>query len=442
MSEDSVSGVSPVSSLAGEDDNETRQLMEMLQEARSYLLGHSWCREILESYWGDGIGGVVAVFYFVVRTSGGSDDLWVVCGDLPTAYFVPERASEPISALLVYCDLMDSWTATVRKREDLGAVFPVMAEPTLEHAASLEGRISLLRAEIIPALVERRAAVTGDKLPVFAGLPFLSWSGSYAIHGPIDNYRAATGGNLRRGYVSHGCIRMAAADVLELYARIKGVASVPVHVQREPERTVADARVDLTARWIGAECTKDTDCGYASGFCKANKWSGRGFCSARCTSACADRVGQPATFCVADADAPGQGLCVPKHTAVNAGCRPYDHFVPATRSRPTQATVTAAVCVPGAPGWVGDRCLANADCANGTSCHGGVCTMACERFCTDQPGYADTFCVRDAALGAGGSCARQCTASSNGSECAAGNACVARGRNGQPSSVRTVCIPR
>lgn len=53
---------------------------------------------------------------------------------------------------------------------------------------------------------------------------------------PIDNYRAPSGGNLRRGYVSHGCIRMEAAGVLEVYARIRGVGSVPVHVQRAPER--------------------------------------------------------------------------------------------------------------------------------------------------------------------------------------------------------------
>src|SRR6267142_560995 len=44
---------------------------------------------------------------------------------------------------------------------------------------------------------------TGKKQPVFAGLPFLSWYGNFAIHGPIDNFRAANGGSLRRGYVSH-----------------------------------------------------------------------------------------------------------------------------------------------------------------------------------------------------------------------------------------------
>src|SRR3954471_1400120 len=55
---------------------------------------------------------------------------------------------------------------------------------------------------------------TGKKQPVFAGLPFLSWYGNFAIHGPIDNFRAANGGSLRRGYVSPGCIRIEAAGTL------------------------------------------------------------------------------------------------------------------------------------------------------------------------------------------------------------------------------------
>src|SRR3954466_5382150 len=103
---------------------------------------------------------------------------------------------------------------------------------------------------------------TGAKQPVFAGLPFLSWYGNYAIHGPIDNFRAPSGGNLRRGYVSHGCVRMEAADILEVYARIKGVAHVPVHVQREAERLSDRGEVDLSAKWIGSECTANADCNY------------------------------------------------------------------------------------------------------------------------------------------------------------------------------------
>jgi hypothetical protein len=282
---------------------------------------------------------------------------------------------------------------------------------------------------------------TGQKLPVFAGLPFLSWSGSYGIHGPIDNYRSPAGGTLRRGYVSHGCIRMQAADVLELYGRIKGLPRVPVRVQREPERLSDGTRVDVPQKWVGAECDSDDECAYTNGFCKRNAWSDRGFCSARCNRSCADRAGYPTTFCVDDPDDPSLGMCVPKEQAEDRGCRPYDHFVVGTEPRHTQPSVTARVCVPGSPGWVGDRCVSDGDCLFGTSCEAGICTMSCDRYCADEPGWASTFCVSDPSLGAGGRCVRQCTPESNASECAAGQICVERSRNGQPSVVRDVCLP-
>lgn len=289
---------------------------------------------------------------------------------------------------------------------------------------------------------------TGEKTPVFAGLPFMSWSGAYAIHGPIDNYRAPNGGNLRRGYVSHGCFRMEAADVLEVYARIKGIAKVPVHVQREPERTVERVKVDLAQKWIGAECTTASDCNYPGGKCITNPFTQKGSCSADCTSTCADRAGYPQTFCVADPQTehgPVKGHCVAKAVAENFQCRPYGEFQPATLSRINQPAVKASVCVPASRGWVGDRCRTNTDCTTGTTCAGasalraGVCTMACNQFCADQPGYADTFCATAPSLAPGGSCLRQCTPSSNAAECPLDMKCTPAVRFGSPAVTKYVC---
>jgi hypothetical protein len=292
---------------------------------------------------------------------------------------------------------------------------------------------------------------TGAKSPVFAGLPFMSFYGNYAIHGPIDNYRAANGGNLRRGYVSHGCFRMEAADVLEVYARIKGVAKVPVHLQREPERTAEGAKIDLPNKWIGAACSTDAECGYANGFCAKNPFTEQGFCSAHCTTFCDDHAGSPTTFCVANPDEPGTGMCVNKALSTNFECRPYDHLGVETLERNNNPSVKADVCVPKSRGWVGDHCFTNSDCTSGTSCsgatetHAGVCTMACEHFCSDQPGVADTFCADVPALNlveGSGSCVRQCTPSSNASECPTDMQCVAQARFDQPGVVRNVCVPR
>lgn len=288
---------------------------------------------------------------------------------------------------------------------------------------------------------------TGAKSPVFAGLPFMPFYGGYALHGPIDNFRAPNGGSLRRGFVSHGCVRMESADILEIYARVRGVAKLPVRVQREPDRRADGRRVDVASPWVGTECQKDSDCGFAGGFCKANRYSGRAFCTTRCSGGCADRAGAPTTFCAADPDAPGSGMCVLRRGGAWPDCRALDAFVPVNAPRQGGTAARADVCLPGSQGWVGDRCLAAADCKSGTRCAMaagaafGVCTQACTAACADQPTRPTTFCAVEPRLAAtGGACARTCTPASNAPECAAGTTCVQRSRPGSTRSA-FVCVP-
>ncbi|HEY4175176.1 MAG TPA: L,D-transpeptidase [Kofleriaceae bacterium] len=337
--------------------------------------------------------------------------------------------------------------------------YPLQGRPT--------GDFEITPSSIQPCKTWWTDSETGEKSPVFAGLPFMSWDGAYAVHGPIDNYRAPNGGNLRRGYVSHGCFRMEAADVVEVYAYIKGIAHVPVHVQRAVEKRVDGTRVDLAQKWVGSQCSADADCNFTGGFCHANPLTQKGFCSARCTSGCADKAGRPTTFCVADPDAAGKGMCVNKSQPENFECRPYDHFQPAAVTRFNNPAVSATACLPKSPGWVGDHCFADADCGNGTQCRGakapvlasastpakaavaGVCSMACTKLCADEPGYNDTFCAAEPLLGTGGSCVRQCTPGTNASECPTDMTCSMRARPSligsttaaTPSS-KYVCVPK
>ncbi|HZS39015.1 MAG TPA: L,D-transpeptidase [Polyangia bacterium] len=286
---------------------------------------------------------------------------------------------------------------------------------------------------------------TGRKQPVFAGLPFMPWHGAYAVHGPIDNFRAPSGGNLRRGFVSHGCVRMEAADVLEVYARIRRVASTPVHVQREPERASDGRRVDVAVLAIGAECAADADCNFAGGVCKHNRFADRGFCTVRCTATCADRAGYPTTMCVADPGDASSGICVERVLPQNTGCRSLDHFVPRAASRFHQPQVRATVCLPGTPGWIGDHCFADGDCQSGNRCAGangatpGVCTQGCALACPDEPGAPTTFCASDASLGK--TCLRHCTPESNASECPADTDCATRPR-ASSGQATFACVPR
>lgn len=145
------SSVKPVSDMRGEDEEETSELGEMLRDARDYLTRFAWCAGIEEEYFGLGIGGIVAVFLFRIQPIGEADEwLWVVVGDLPSAYIVTDRAPSPGKALAVYCELMEDWIDALRSGGDMRRVFPVNASPSAEHADQLEKRIALLRKKILP----------------------------------------------------------------------------------------------------------------------------------------------------------------------------------------------------------------------------------------------------------------------------------------------------
>jgi len=290
----------------------------------------------------------------------------------------------------------------------------------------------------------------GKWIPVFAGLPFIRLEGpptlGYGIHGPIDKFTTANGGTLRRGYVSHGCVRMESADLVEVYALIQG-KKVPVRIQQAPERKTDGVAIDLAKKWVGSECKVDADCNFTDGFCHKNAYAGRGFCSARCTRFCTDMAQDPAgTFCVADPDDVTKGMCVKKSVAVDNTCRRYDHFTTKKGiGRFGQPTVKADVCLPGTEGWIGDRCLQDSECT-GSVCmpvddgDGGLCTQACGRTCPDKANFAGTFCVKATSESelSDGMCVASCT---RDDDCSVGTTCETEPRNGQASVVRSVCLP-
>lgn len=143
--------VTPVGQMHGEDGEDTALLFTLLDKARSYLRGFEWCRGLEEEYFGCGVGGVVGVFLFRIAPAQGADEwLWVVVGDLPSAYLVIDRAPDPVSTLKVYCELMDKWILSVREGGGGDDVFPVSAPRTLRNANSLERRIQFIRDKVIP----------------------------------------------------------------------------------------------------------------------------------------------------------------------------------------------------------------------------------------------------------------------------------------------------
>jgi len=194
----------------------------------------------------------------------------------------------------------------------------------------------------------------GVRTPVFAGLPFIRLAGpataGYGIHGPIDGFTAPNGGALRRGYVSHGCVRMSAADIVEVYGRIHNHPRTAVKIQQAVERLTDGRAVDLAQRWVGAECSANSECNFTNGVCRIAAGATKGFCTLPCTMGCPDRAGEATTFCVRDPASANatRGVCVVTASAVyNNTCARYRGALTYARgvARPDRSA-TNDVCMP------------------------------------------------------------------------------------------------
>jgi len=151
MTDVDMRSLRPAASMRGEDDEDTDLLHDSLHEAAEFLRSFKWCREITESYFGLGVGGVVAVFLFRIDAPPQVDEwLWIVVGDLPPCYILTAEAATPLAALETYCGLMQDWMAAVSGGRPLDAVVPVNLAPTPRNAAGLDTRISFLRNEVMP----------------------------------------------------------------------------------------------------------------------------------------------------------------------------------------------------------------------------------------------------------------------------------------------------
>lgn len=136
---------------SGDSSEDSHLLREMAVKARNYVESIRNFPEISELLFADGVGGILALFLAVlVKEEGALDDyLWIVVGDLPSAYFVVDDAETPKQALEVYCELMEDWISAVLSNQDLQNVFPVKAEPTQANANMLLKRIAFIRNELL-----------------------------------------------------------------------------------------------------------------------------------------------------------------------------------------------------------------------------------------------------------------------------------------------------
>src|SRR5262249_51190960 len=121
----------PIGAIGGDDSEDTRLLKSMALVAREYLLSFRWCKKISKAWFGWGVGGVCAVFFFEIVPAQKQVDsrLWVIVGDLPPAYLVVDESPTPLEALRNYVDLVQEWVDTVHEGRPVDACIPVNVMP-------------------------------------------------------------------------------------------------------------------------------------------------------------------------------------------------------------------------------------------------------------------------------------------------------------------------
>jgi hypothetical protein len=150
-----AAGLVRVAELRGDDDEDTQLLKEMADEAKGYISSFSWCRGIVDSYFGAGVGKIFAVFFFRIQParSGVDQWIWASVGDVPRAYMPLMDCSSPAEFFSGYIRGMRAWVALARVGQEgtpEQGVPPVNLPATPEWAEKLDQRLEGLISVIGP----------------------------------------------------------------------------------------------------------------------------------------------------------------------------------------------------------------------------------------------------------------------------------------------------
>jgi hypothetical protein len=142
-----ASGLAPSANIVGDDEQDTALLRTMAGEAMRYIRSFSWCKNVLDSYFGGGVGGIFAVFLFHIRPSRPDVDpwIWIVVGDIPPAYLPLCDCELPADVFRTYIRGMRRWVEFAREgrpdKPPAADIPPVNVPPTPEWAEKLDQKL-------------------------------------------------------------------------------------------------------------------------------------------------------------------------------------------------------------------------------------------------------------------------------------------------------------
>jgi hypothetical protein len=145
----------PSSQIKGDDEQDTTLLRKMSEAASQYISTFPWCAAVHNSYFGGGVGGIFAVFFFHIRPSRPEVDpwIWIVVGDIPPAYIPLSDSESPADVFRSYMRGMTRWVEMARNGGVSAAkkgVPPVDLPATPEWAEKINQKLYGLTLAVKP----------------------------------------------------------------------------------------------------------------------------------------------------------------------------------------------------------------------------------------------------------------------------------------------------
>lgn len=127
------------------------EMAEYLREAREYLLYYNWCKSIQDEYVGMFVNGILGIFLFrIIPARAGVDEwIWVIVGDLPSAYLTCDQCPNPATALDGYIGAMSEWVDAAAHGKSVAELIPVDVPATPENAELLHKRLKFLDEHVL-----------------------------------------------------------------------------------------------------------------------------------------------------------------------------------------------------------------------------------------------------------------------------------------------------
>jgi hypothetical protein len=152
-----ASDLVPAASIQGDDEQDTILLRKMSESAQQYISSFSWCDAVLSSYFGGGVGGIFAVFFFHIRPArlGVDPWMWAVVGDIPPVYLPLADCTSPVDVFRTYVRGMSRWVDLARRGQagtTEQGVPPVNLPATPEWAEKINQKLYGLTLAVKPFL--------------------------------------------------------------------------------------------------------------------------------------------------------------------------------------------------------------------------------------------------------------------------------------------------